>query len=326
MWWIKAYIKRHFLGIFLYLIFGGIFASVFFLYHLPVEAVAYAMALCFVTGIMIGGMDALRFRNRVRGLMDQHKAVKNGVEYLPQPLDLQEAVYQQLLSDVQEERKNQVAELMKEKTDITDYFTLWAHQIKTPIAAMRLVFQQRTEVPEQVHEQRKEAEAELFKIEQYVEMVLQYLRLKSSVNDFVLKEYDLDDMIKQAVHKYAPMFIRKKLTLNYEPLGQKVVTDEKWLVFILEQVLSNAVKYTGTGGVSIYMENGILVIEDTGIGILQEDLPRIFEKGYTGYNGRSDKKASGIGLYLCQQVTQKLGHKMCVESEPGKGTKMKLVF
>lgn len=326
MWWIKAYIKRHFLGIFLYLIFCGIFGTVFFLYRLPMEAVAYAMALCFVTGVIVGGIDAVRFRNRVQNLMEQHQAVKNGIEYLPRPMDIQEEVYQELLSDVQEERKNQIAELMKEKTDITDYFTLWAHQIKTPIAAMRLVFQQRAELAEQVYEQRKEAEAELFKIEQYVEMVLQYLRLKSSVNDFILKEYSLDDLLKQAVHKYAPMFIRKRLTLSYEPLEQKVVTDEKWMVFILEQILSNAVKYTTDGGVSIYMENGTLVIEDTGIGILQEDLPRIFEKGYTGYNGRSDKKASGIGLYLCRQVLQKLGHKMYVESEPGKGTKMKLVF
>ena len=133
-------------------------------------------------------------------------------------------------------------------------------------------------------------------------------------------------MILQAVHKYAPMFIRKKLTLNYNAVDEKVVTDEKWLVFVVEQILSNAIKYTAEGGISIYMEDGALIIEDTGIGILAEDLPRVFEKGYTGYNGRSDKKASGIGLYLCRQILQKLGHKVYVESEPGKGTRVKLVF
>lgn len=176
------------------------------------------------------------------------------------------------------------------------------------------------------YELKKESESELFKIEQYVEMVLQYLRLNSSINDFVLKEYVLDDILRQAVHKYAPMFIRKKLTLNYEPIETKVVTDEKWLVFVIEQILSNAIKYTKTGSISIYEEAGMLVIEDTGIGILEEDLPRIFENGYTGYNGRSDKKASGIGLYLCRQIFKKLGHKLSVESEAGKGTKVKIVF
>ena len=121
----------------------------------------------------------------------------------------------------------QVAELTKEKTEVTDYFTMWTHQIKTPIAAMRLLLQQEMSGMEQYYERRKEVESELFKIEQYVEMVLQYLRLNSSINDFVLKEYELDDVIRQAVRKYAPMFVRKKLTLRYEPVQIKVVTDEK---------------------------------------------------------------------------------------------------
>ena len=157
-------------------------------------------------------------------------------------------------------------------------------------------------------------------------MVLQYLRLTDSVNDFVLKEYSLDQMIRQAVRKYAPMFIRKKLSLEYEDVGANVVTDEKWMVFVMEQLLSNAIKYTSSGVVRIYMEKGCLVVEDTGIGVLPEDLPRIFDKGYTGYNGRTDKKASGIGLYLVKEILTKLGHKILAESEPGAGTRMKILF
>jgi len=122
------------------------------------------------------------------------------------------------------------------------------------------------------------------------------------------------------------MFIRKKLTLHYASLQAKVVTDEKWMAFVMEQILSNAIKYTSSGYISIYMESGCLVVEDTGIGILPEDLPRVFEKGYTGYNGRSDKKASGIGLYLVKKILNKLGHKILIESELGKGTKVKLLF
>lgn len=326
MWWIKSYLKRHRLSVLLFLLFGIIFASVFSLYHLPVEAVAYALGLCLVVGIIVVIADAGHYRNKVRQVQRQRLAVRNGIEELPKAEDSLEEAYQELLYQAQQERQEQTAALMKEKTDITDYFTLWAHQIKTPIAAMRLLLQQDMEEPEQFYEQRKECEGELFKIEQYVEMVLQYLRINSSINDFVLKEYSLDDMIRQAIRKYAPMFIRKKIALDYDPIERKVVTDEKWLVFVIEQILSNAIKYTTEGKVSIYMEAQMLIIEDTGIGILEEDLPRIFEKGYTGYNGRSDKKASGIGLYLCRQILQKLGHKVYIESEPGKGTRVKLVF
>lgn len=326
MWWIKSYIKRHRLSVILFLLFGAIFASVFSLYHLPVEAVGYALGLCLVVGGIAAIVDAEHYRDKVHQVQRQRLAVRNGIEELPRAEDSLEEAYQELLYQVQQERQEQTAELMKEKTDITDYFTLWAHQIKTPIAAMRLLLQQDMGEVEQLYEQRKECEGELFKIEQYVEMVLQYLRLNSSINDFVLKEYSLDDMIRQAIRKYAPMFIRKKISLEYEPIEEKVVTDEKWLVFVIEQILSNAIKYTVEGKVSIYMESQMLIIEDTGIGILEEDLPRIFEKGYTGYNGRSDKKASGIGLYLCRQILQKLGHKVYVESEPGKGTRVKLVF
>lgn len=326
MWWIKAYIKRHRLGILLFLIFGLIFAAVFYLYHLPVEAVGYAMGLCAVIGMVVMSIDARRYGIKIQGLKIQRETLKNGNEHMPEAEDSLELIYQELLYQVQEERREQMNTLMREKTDIIDYFTLWAHQIKTPIAAMRLLFQQEAETHQQIYELRKESEGELFKIEQYVEMVLQYLRLNSSVNDFVLKEYSLNDIILQAVYKYAPMFIRKNLRLNYEPIEAKIVTDEKWMVFVIEQVLSNAVKYTSEGYVSIYMEESILVIKDTGIGILSEDLPRIFEKGYTGYNGRSNKKASGIGLYLCRQIMQKLGHKILIESEPENGTKVKVVF
>jgi signal transduction histidine kinase len=144
-------------------------------------------------------------------------------------------------------------------------------------------------------------------------------------SDFVLKRYSLDDMVKQAIRKYAKMFIRKKIKLSFINLNCDVLTDEKWLVFVIEQILSNAIKYSNKGQISIYMDptkEKTLVIEDTGIGIAPEDLPRVFEKGYTGYNGRADKKSTGIGLYLCQQILSKLSHTIKMESQVGKGTKV----
>lgn len=324
--WVKGYARRHRLGVFLFFVFGIIFAVVVFLYQLPMEPAVYAIGLCSVAGLAVLFADGARYHKKVDKLRWQLEAVKNGTEKLPAPADEIEGLYQALLENAQIERFRQVGEVLQEKSEVTDYFTLWTHQIKTPIAAMHLLLQQVDASQGQCYGQAREVESELFKIEQYVDMVLQYLRLNSSVNDFVLQEYGLDPIVRQAVRKYAPMFIRKKLTLHYEPLQWNVVTDEKWLVFVLEQILSNAIKYTSSGDIFIYMENSCLVVRDTGIGILPEDLPRIFDKGYTGYNGRSDKKASGIGLYLVQKILDKLGHKVLVESKPGEGTQVKLLF
>lgn len=151
-------------------------------------------------------------------------------------------------------------------------------------------------------------------------MVLSYLRLGSESSDLVLRPYDLDGILRQAVRKYAKLFIRKKLSLIYEPVNRTVLTDEKWLLFVVEQLLSNAIKYTPKGSVSLLVEGDELLVRDTGIGITPEDLPRVGEKGFTGYNGRIDKKSTGIGLYLCRQVLKKLGHSFKIESAPGKGT------
>lgn len=200
-----------------------------------------------------------------------------------------------------------------------EYYTIWVHQIKTPIAAMRLQLQGEDS------DSSRELLEELQRIEQYVEMVLTYLRLDSGSTDYVLKKYDLDDIIRQAVRKYASQFIRKKIRLTYEPLSCEVLTDEKWLLFVIEQVLSNALKYTRSGEISITLEAPkTLCIRDTGIGIAPEDLPRIFEKGFTGYNGRNDKKASGIGLYLCRRICSRLNHEIIITSKVDVGTEVRI--
>lgn len=314
------------MGLALYVVYVLIFAVVMYLYHLPLEAVGYAAGLCAFLGLLVGLVDCFRYYKKIQGLEWQMEAIKNGVECFPDPEDEQERLYQELLEISKNEHQSQIAQLKKEKRDDTDYFTLWTHQIKTPVAAMSLLLQQEVSGEEEGYKQQRQIKNELFRIEQYVDMVLQYLRLTDGVNDFVLREYELDGIIRQALHKYTPMFIRKNLTLEYEPVKEKVATDEKWMVFVVEQLLSNAIKYTSSGVIRIYMENGCLVVEDTGIGILPEDLPRIFDKSYTGYNGRKDKKASGIGLYLVKEVLCRLGHKIYAESQSGVGTKMKVLF
>lgn len=165
------------------------------------------------------------------------------------------------------------------------------------------------------------------RIEQYVEMVLAFLRLDSQSSDYYFREYELDPLIKATVKKYSTWFIHRKISLSYEPVGTTVLTDEKWLSFVLEQILNNALKYTKRGTISIYLEGeNVLCIKDTGIGIAASDLPRIFERGFTGYNGRLDKKASGLGLFMCKQICDKLGHEITAESVVGEGTIIRIIF
>lgn len=200
-----------------------------------------------------------------------------------------------------------------------DYYTLWAHQIKTPISAMRLTLQSEDS------DTARRLSSDLRRVEQYVEMVMVYLRLDSESTDFVIRTYDLDGIIRAAVRPFAGEFIGRRLQLHYEPLDYRAVTDEKWLGFVIGQVLSNALKYTSRGGITISMpEHGILSIRDTGMGIAPEDLPRIFERGYTGCNGRTDRRSSGIGLYLCRRVCDALGHTITARSAPGEGTEIRI--
>lgn len=316
-----AYLKGKAAGIALLLMSLSIFLSVFALYSLPLEAVGYAALLAGVSILVLACLDFAGFYKRHSALMKLKNSIAVPGYPLPLAGDLIENDYQELLAISGQQRTEMITEKDKAFADMVDYYTIWAHQIKTPIAAMRLLLQsERSDMNGELLEQ-------LFKVEQYVEMVMQYLRLENMSSDLVFGSCSLDDIVKQAVRKYSKSFIRKKIRLNYERLGCDVLTDEKWLVFVVEQVLSNALKYTNAGEISIYMDSEsplTLVIEDTGIGIEQEDLPRVFEKGFTGYIGRSDKKSTGIGLYLCKRILSKLSHTIAVESAVGRGTKVKI--
>lgn len=224
--------------------------------------------------------------------------------------------YQEIIESLQKEIAEFEISSSTAYENMIDYYTVWVHQIKTPIASMKLNLQNEDSLLS------RKLLSDLLRIEQYVEMVLAYLRLDSSTSDYVFREYLIDTVVRQSVKKFASEFITRKIRLDYQPIAGTVITDDKWLTFVLEQVLSNALKYTGEGGsVKIYIkEPRILCIEDSGIGIAKEDLPRIFEKGYTGYNGHADKRASGIGLYLCNRICKNLGVGITADSEVGKGT------
>lgn len=303
------YLLAHKKNIIVWLIICSVFALVFSLYDLPTAPVLYGSILSGFAGLVFTAVDFILYRRRCIVLQKLEKEITVSVENLPQPRNTVEEEYTKLINILYDSLKAAENEAAEKLSDMTDYYTMWVHQIKTPIAAMGLILQS-GDSPEY-----SELSENLQRIEQYAEMVLCYLRLDSDSSDLVIREYDLDDIVRQAVRKFSSQFIRRKLKLSYEPLNKKVLTDEKWLLFVIEQVISNAVKYTSSGMVQIYCEESLtLCIKDTGIGIAPEDLPRIFEKGYTGCNGRLDKKASGIGLYLCKRICGRLGHKISAES------------
>ena len=314
---IRGYIKQNIKVLLLFIVFALVFCIVFSLYDLEIEAIYYSIMLCTFIGLIYICINFINYYKKHIQLYKLQNEISISLENLPSPKTLMEEDYTNLILTLNKEYKNYISKSDIAKSDMIDYYTMWVHQIKTPISALKLLIQTSES------EISSDLSSELFKIEQYVEMVLSYIRLGSNKNDFVLKEYDLDNIIRQAVRKYAPLFIRKKISLDFQPTNYKVLTDEKWLVFVIEQLLSNAIKYTNKGKISIYsLENKKLVIEDTGIGISKEDIPRIFDKGFTGYNGRTDKKATGLGLYLCKNILDKLSHKISIESEVGVKTKV----
>lgn len=298
-----------------------------YLYDIPFEKTRYIAEFSGAGVFLCLLVDILKYAERWKELK---RCIATSDTYpgmfYTVPGDL-EALYRSMIAKMRQEKEELIFEDQKRYTEMIDYYGMWAHQIKTPIAAMRILVQSGMDREENEENQKlfRQLQMELFKTEQYVEMVLSYLKIGDIAKDMVLERCDLGKVVRQAVKKYSRLFILQKLSLEMGEIAEIVLTDEKWLSFVVEQILSNALKYTKSGSVSIYLEQeGVLVIKDTGIGISAEDLPRIMEKGYTGYNGRIDKRSTGIGLYLCKKVMDKLYHQLRIDSEDGKGTKVVL--
>lgn len=314
----KGYLKERWKRLLMLLLFACIFAVSFWFYRLPVRAVMYPCALCLLFGAVFAAYDIAKAYRRHKFFEELHRRNTELISALPEPEGIVDSDYQQLISVLKEKIAEITAQTDSRIRDTVDYYTVWAHQIKTPIAAMRLTLQK-----EDVPEARRLA-SELSRIEQYVEMVLVFVRLGSDYSDYVFARQDIDEIIRSSVKKFASEFIDRRIRLEYDSVDIQAVTDEKWFAFVVEQLLSNALKYTREGSIKIYSEGKVLCIKDTGIGIAPEDLPRVFDKGYTGCNGRTDRRASGLGLYLCRRICQNLGIDISISSTVGEGTTVRL--
>lgn len=307
------------------------------------QDLVYAAVLDAILLLITVLVGFFRYSSKVKALSNALKRPVEEQAQLPKATDDVEILYHRLLENQSIARSESESSAAIRQSQMRDYYSMWVHQIKTPISAMKLLLEaEREELGLLICDEEQQAslkelsdnvasfEDELFRIEEYVSMALQYQRVSSTENDFVLEKVSVDGVIRDTIKKYAKIMIRRHIGINYSGTGQDVYTDGKWLAFMLEQILSNAIKYTPQGVVTIETaeekDRFFITIKDTGIGIKAEDLPRVFEKGYTGYNGHADKKATGIGLYLCRQMADKLGHTIRMESEIGKGTKVWIGF
>ncbi len=315
----KEVLRKNRTAIFIVFAVTAINLAVFLLYDILSEPFLYAAVLAFLLLAALLAADYFKEKKRQTERERMLSAVLYEWRSLPEANTSAEEDYQKMIGFLGKELENQTARTAGERQDMLDYYTAWVHQIKTPIAVMRLQLSEDT--PE-----HHALSAELTRIERYVDMVLQYVRIDSGSTDLVIRECKLDVPIREALRKQAEQFIGKRLALRYEPTDATVITDQKWLIFILDQILSNAVKYTSAGTVTVLFREGILTVSDTGAGIAPEDLPRIFEKGYTGMNGRLGQKSSGFGLYLAKKAADMLSISISAESTPGEGSAFSLDF
>lgn len=312
------YLRYHKKAILLFFVCVCIFSTVFFLSRIPLDAVLYGGLLCLIAAGVIAAYDFRKYVVQHRQLQRLTEAIDAQIEDLPEPGNQIDEDYTEIIKELHRQKRMSESRAYVEKKELIDYFTLWAHQIKTPISAMGLLLQKKGA---QAGEDGRQMSMELFNIEEYVDTAMSWVRARDISSDLMFEQVELDALIARVLKKYAALFIGRKIRVDFQKTGYTAATDEKWLFIVLGQILSNSLKYTPPGGsIFIWMEEEQLFIRDTGIGIRAEDLPRVFEKGFTGENGRQYSKSTGQGLYLCRLIMEKLSYGICAESEEGKGT------
>lgn len=316
---LMLYVKRAWRGPLLLALCCGTLFLLTMLYHGPAELPRYTTLLLVSLGGIFYALDFFRFARRWRAVQELLARCPAPLDRWPEMADPLDAAWLTLAQDLEWRRRQTASDASQAQAEAADYYALWAHQIKTPLAALRLLTQEEPDSP-----RRGAYAAELFKTEQYVDMVLSYARLGSFSSALSPETVELSALVAAAAKRTAPLFIYQDHTsLLVEDCRAKVVTDPAWLTFVVEQLLTNAAKYTPRGTVRVSLAGpGTLVVEDTGLGISPEDLPRVCERGFTGGAGRAGQRGTGIGLYLCKEVLAKLGHTLAITSTPGKGTRV----
>ena len=292
-------------------IFTIVFTVQFYIEGIALDAIIYGFMInAFMLGVL-GIIDFLKYKNKEKKLVrciDNLPIIEK--EDLINKTHIDE-LYISIISSLEEMLNIGVADALDKKTEMIDFYTLWIHQIKTPIFALKLLVKET---------ENAKIKAEIVKIEQYTNMVLNYIKLSDKTTELSIKTQNIKLLLNEVIKSFSSVFITKKIGLVVDIHDTIVATDEKWLTFAISQILSNALKYTKVGEVRISLKDNKLIISDTGIGMNEEDIKRAFDKGFTGEIGRSDNSSTGLGLYLCKKSIMLLGFKISLESKIDQGT------
>ena len=301
----------------------GVYAILFvfvYLYRIPIEVILYPFILTIVFVLIVLLFDYIKYKEKVNKIIQICNDISSCYSVKINDKNIFDEYYLDIINELLKENRKQVSQFQKKVSDVNDYFSIWVHQIKTPIASMKLKID---------NEQMDllQLASDLNRIDHYVDLVLSFLKFDEEKIDLYFRKTDVDRIMRESLKKFSNDFIIKKIRLDYKLSKREVLTDEKWLSFVFDQLLSNALKYTDKGTISIYYDgDSCLCIKDSGIGIALADMERLFEKGFTGYNGRQYKKASGIGLYMCKRMCDKLNIAISIESVVNEYTLVKLKF
>ncbi len=319
---LSSYIKDRLRILALHVIFTAIFLIVFLMFKLSIDAFITAFALTLLVEIFFASADFMHY-------MSIYKAVNEAKsnENLRPSIQLQaSSELEELTQSLIAMQALKIKELENINKDISnkhkEHFARWSHQIKTPIFALNLLLDKENSSNKYL------MKSKLIEIENYTNTALSFVRLESDTNDISIERFSVNSILRDVVRKFKLFFIEKNLYLDISDDDIVVLSDKKWLGFIVEQVLLNSIKYTEKGGINIRINENEkeIIISDTGIGILAEDIDRIFEEGYTGYNGREHKKSSGIGLSLVKKACDMLMIDVSATSKIGEGTSIRLKF
>ena len=281
----------------------------------------------YMISIIIEYFKRKKFYNNLLNMLEELDEKYLITEIIKTPNFLEGQIFKNSLEQIDKSMLENVNKYKYMTEDYKEYIELWIHEIKIPISASKMVIENNKNAI------TKSIDEELDKVENYIEQALFYARSNTVEKDYYIRKVFLKEIINESIKKNKSSLIQEKISIDIHDLEIEVNTDNKWIVFILNQIIQNSIKYRKKENsvIEIYAnqgkENVILYIKDNGIGIKQGEITRVFEKGFTGTNGRlSNKKSTGIGLYLCKKLCNKLGIGIELNSVQNEGTEVKLVF
>ena len=318
----------------------SIFLSVNLMFFIMISTVMYFSNISFViiflvffiwffplsTYILIEYMKYRKYFSNINNILESLDKKYLLPEVLQEPNFMVGENINDILKELSRDMHEQVKHYRNIQEEYREYIEMWVHEIKTPIASSKLLIENNT------NEVTRKIDTQMDRIENYVEQVLYYSRSDEVGKDYIIKKVGLSKLVKDVIKRNQRDFISKRISLQLGDLDEIIYSDTKWVEFILNQIIGNAIKYSKgkDDKIEIYLKKissaVVLTIKDHGVGIIERDLNRVFEKGFTGENGRKFGNSTGIGLYLCKKLTDKLGLGLQVQSEENVGTEISIIF